>query len=273
MSLYKTLKYSAWLGWEMDSNWTDPFLFTLYSIVRPIAGTFLVVLMYWFAKAPMDLFALMFVSSVFYMYIFNVLFGVSWVIHEDREHYKVLKYIYISPSNIYLYLLGRAFSKTVITTIAVVVTLAFGVALLGVRITLADPLLFLLSFILGLNGIAAFGIIMAGISLLMARHNFFIGESLAGLFYLFCGVIFPLSVLPPWGQMIGKILPMTYWLEATRRSLLGFGDPSLAGLSDLYIFLLLSAFALGFLLISFFSFGLCARVSKKRGILDMTTWY
>jgi ABC-2 type transport system permease protein len=273
MSILKTIKYSAWLGWEMDSNWTDPFLFFLYSIVRPIAGTFLVVLMYWFIKAPEDLFSLMFIGSIFYMYIFNVLFGVSWVIQEDREHYKVLKYIFIAPSNIYLYLLGRALSKTIVTTIAVLITGVFGVAFLGVKISLTNPLLFLLTLALGLTGIAAFGIIMAGVSLLTARHNFFIGESLAGLFYFFCGVIFPLSVLPSWGQIIGKMLPMTYWLEATRRALLGFGDPSLSDMPDIKILILLVAFAIGFFFISILSFKFCSNLAKKKGILDMTTWY
>jgi ABC-2 type transport system permease protein len=273
MSIIKTFKSSAWLGWEMESNWANPFLFALYSIARPIAGIFLVVLMYWFIDAPENLFALMFVGSVFYMYIFNVLFGVSWVIQEDREHYKVLKYIFMAPSNIYFYLLGRAFSKTIITTFAVLITLLFGALVLNVNIIFDKPLFFLLSFILGIIGIAAFGIIMAGISLLLVRHNFYIGESLAGVFYLFCGVIFPLSVLPSWGQSLSKLLPMTYWLEATRRSLLGFGDSSLEGVTDLQIFRNLLMFGIGFLILSLISFKYCTDLAKKRGILDMTTWH
>ena len=27
---------AAWLGWQIESNWADPFLFAIYSIARPI---------------------------------------------------------------------------------------------------------------------------------------------------------------------------------------------------------------------------------------------
>ena len=36
MQLSETLrsfKVATWLGWQIESNWTDPFLFAVYSIV------------------------------------------------------------------------------------------------------------------------------------------------------------------------------------------------------------------------------------------------
>ena len=35
----RTLKYAAWLGWQMESNWTNPWLFAIYSIIKPISAT------------------------------------------------------------------------------------------------------------------------------------------------------------------------------------------------------------------------------------------
>src|SRR5207237_10793788 len=43
---WRTFKTAAWLGWEMDSNWTEPWLFVLYSVIKPVAGAFILVLMY-----------------------------------------------------------------------------------------------------------------------------------------------------------------------------------------------------------------------------------
>ena len=40
MQLSETLrsfKVATWLGWQIESNWTDPFLFAVYSVVRPLA--------------------------------------------------------------------------------------------------------------------------------------------------------------------------------------------------------------------------------------------
>jgi ABC-2 type transport system permease protein len=276
MDNWKTFRYAAWLGWQTESNWTDPFLFATYSVIRPIAVTLLVVLMYWFAgEKESPLFGLMFLGNTLYLYVFNVLFGVSHVIQEDREHYKVLKYLYISPSNLYVYLIGRGVSKFLITTVAVLITFAFGVAFLGVPVSLStlSPLPITASFVLGLSSLVAFGIVMAGVSLLVARHNFYIGESLAGIFYLFCGVLFPLSVLPPWGEALGRLIPITYWLEGTRRSLLGYGDPTLSALTDTEVLGILALSTLLLIVLSHLVFQGCVHRARERGILDRTTWY
>jgi len=37
---------AAWLGWQIESNWADPFLFAIYSIVRPLSSLLILVVMY-----------------------------------------------------------------------------------------------------------------------------------------------------------------------------------------------------------------------------------
>ncbi|MGB2825284.1 MAG: ABC transporter permease, partial [Thermoplasmata archaeon] len=86
----RLLKNSAWLGWQMEANWTDPFLFATYSIVKPIAGTLILVFMYLVitgGETANDFFSYMYVGNALYMFVAEVLFGVTWVIHDDREHY------------------------------------------------------------------------------------------------------------------------------------------------------------------------------------------
>jgi ABC-2 type transport system permease protein len=84
----RTLRFSTWLGWQMEANWTNPWLFLIYSVAKPIAGTLVLVFMYLvilggIATDPV-FFSYMFVGNAFYMYVAQVLFGVTWVIHEDR---------------------------------------------------------------------------------------------------------------------------------------------------------------------------------------------
>jgi ABC-2 type transport system permease protein len=272
---FSTFKFAAWLGWQADSNWTDPYLFSIYSIIRPIASIMLVVIMYWFVGAPSNIFYFMFVGSVFYMYVFNVMIGVSWIIHEDREHYQTLKYIYISPSNFYFYMLGRSVTRVLVTSIAVVITLIFGVLALGVQIDIYQinyPMFFLV-LIIGLIGIAAFGVALSGIALITARHTGRAQEALAGFFYLFSGVIFPIYVLPGWGQSLALALPTTYWLELVRRSMIGYGDPTLAAMGSDHIFLVLIISTLLFVLLSILIFKMGERIAKEKGMLDITTAY
>src|SRR3989449_5762979 len=73
--------------------------------------------------------------------------------------------------------------------------------------------------LLGLAVLLAIGICLGGISFLTAKHTHGLAEGIPGLFYVFCGVLFPLSILPSWGQAIGKAIPLTYWFDITRRLL------------------------------------------------------
>ena len=41
------LRTSAWLGWQIESNWADPFLFIVYSLLRPIATALILAGMFW----------------------------------------------------------------------------------------------------------------------------------------------------------------------------------------------------------------------------------
>ena len=34
----RSLKMATWLGWQIESNWTDPFLFGIYTIAKPVSG-------------------------------------------------------------------------------------------------------------------------------------------------------------------------------------------------------------------------------------------
>jgi lipooligosaccharide transport system permease protein len=49
--------------------------------------------------------------------------------------------------------------------------------------------------------------------------------------FLFCGVFFPLSSLPPWAQMLARYLPLTYAVQASRA--LMQGNPSVGTLLPL----------------------------------------
>src|SRR5690606_39374281 len=84
------------------------------------------------------LFPGMYVGNALFMYVGALMFGVSWVVIEDREYYRTLKYIYVTSSGIMWYLAGRAVAKFLVTTIAVVVLFIFGRAFLGVPVSPAS---------------------------------------------------------------------------------------------------------------------------------------
>lgn len=254
----------------------------VYSVAKPIAASLILVVMYSIIAAigggpDIGLFHYMFVSNAFFMYVGQVLFGVAQIVHDDREHFQTMKYIYISPSNYFSYMIGRSVSKMVITTFAVIITMAFGVFLLNVPLNIftINWLLFMAVMVIGIFCIMAFGLALAGLSFLTAKHQGGMNEGIAGLFYLFCGVVFPVSILPSWGMSFAKILPITYWLELVRRTLnLGVGmDSTLSGASTAYCMAILCLSTLIFSIVALAIFKVGDTVARQKGLIDMTTAY
>lgn len=284
MSELRTFKNAAWLGWEMEANWTDPFLFATYSIVKPIAGTLILVFMYLVithGETQTVFFSYMYVGNALYMYVAEVLFGVTWVIHDDREHYMTLKQVYIAPIKFTTYIFGRAAIKIAITSFGVLLTLVFGVFLLGVDINLGSVhwLIFGAALALGLLTLCIMGLALGGVTFLTAKHGQGINEGVAGIFYVLSGVIFPITILPDWAQQISMALPVTYWMEGVRRGLepsiisqLG-SQTGLEGLSDLQLMLALVVSAVVFLFVSLAIFKVADRAARRKGKVDWTSAY
>lgn len=277
----KVIKSAAWLGWQLESNWADPMVFAIVSIIRPLASLLIIIFMFRFAlgaAASADLLNFFFVGNTLYLFVYNVLFGISQVVFEDREHYEVIKYVYISPVNWYLYFIGRGFARLVVACISCAVSIAAGLAFLPLKcgMAAADIPLFALSFALGLAAVFFMGIIMCALTLVMARHGNMMSESISGIFFIACGVIYPISALPWWLQKISTAVPVSYWLEITRRIILGADrtiDPVWHGISTsgLMLRLGLSTAVLGAFSIVFFNY--MSALARSKGIIDRTTSY
>lgn len=272
----QTFRFAAWLGWQVESNWADPLLFAVYSLLKPLAAALILVVIYRIvgSETATALFPGMYVGNALFMYVGALMFGVSWVIIEDREYYQILKYIYVASAGILWYLAGRAVAKFLVTTVAVVVLLFFGRWFLGVPLHWAGINWGLLAvvFPLGLLTTIALGLILAGIMLLAARHGEGYAESVAGALYLLCGVVFPLDVLPTWLQAVGRALPLTYWVEGLRRALLeqSFGT-ALASYSDATLVSILAVSTAVSMVAAVLFYRSMDRVARRRGLMDQLT--
>lgn len=279
----RTMRQAAWLGWQLESNWTRPGLFLIYSVARPIAATLILVVMFLVVKQDVAndpaMFTYSYLGSVFFMFVAQVMMGSTQVIMEDREHYQTLRQIYIAPISLRVYIAGRAATKIVLTSLSVIISMIFGILVLGLPVDLAAANwpLFAAAMVIGLACILAIGTALAGVTLLTAKHSAGINEGVAGAFYLFCGTLFPLTVLPAWGQVVGMVIPLTYWLELVRRSLYPGGGmevvSGMGGISSTTMLLILFLSTLAFMVLSSLIMRLADRVARRSGKVDMTTSY
>ncbi|MBL8165645.1 MAG: ABC transporter permease [Anaerolineae bacterium] len=270
---------AAWLGWQIESNWADPFLFAVYSIARPVGSILILVMMYTVitnGATQEPIFAYIYLGNALYILVGQVISGVSWVIIDDREHYRTLRQLHTTPMNGYFYLMGRGVARMLVGLVSLVITIGFGVIAFRLPITLAGinwPL-FIASTVLGIISLATIGLIIGSITLMLARHFWSVGDAISGALYLFSGAIFPLDILPAVLRPVGFIFPVTYWLELARRALLGPSHPTfptLAAYSNEHLLLILAVISAVLVGFSGYIYNRALHLAKERGVFDMET--
>jgi len=267
------------IGWENESNWTWRPVYFLYAAIRPFA--LCLILYFLFRVSSQDpsvnpTFVSVYLGNAFFTIFMAVTGGIGWVIIEDREWFRIIRYVYIAPMNFILYILGRTLLILLVSIASLLIILAFGSGVLGIDFAPAgvDWAMLAVSFALGLASTIALGVILAGFVIITARHATLLAEGVGGAFLLLCGVIYPVDLLPAGLRAFAWGVPLTYWMEATRRALSrpAFGQ-TLAAWSDLQVMLALLAttamFAVGSLLV----YRLCLRFAKSRGKIDQVTHY
>ena len=279
--MWTSLRTAAWLGWQIESNWASPALFALYSIVKPLTSAAILVVMFGMVTQgnfASSAFSYMYIGNAFYMYVGAIMAGMAQSVVDDRERFRTLKSMYVAPVNIPMYLIGRGVARFFTTSLSVVITIGFGIAVLHLQVDPGDVRwpLFVAALCIGVAMLAMMGLVLASIVLTIAHGSWLVGEAVAGALYLFCGAVFPLDVLPAWLRPVGYILPVTYWLELVRRSLVGHVGhpyPSMAGISDGGLLTILVTLTLGLTILATVTFRRCDHIARERGLIDRTTNY
>lgn len=270
---WRSFRTAIGLGWAVEANWSDPLLFAVYTIAKPLAAAMILVVMFQVITQGQGTEFLQFliVGSALWNVVFGVMGGLVQSILEDRERYRMLKYVVVTPPSLFPFLLGRSLARVIVSFVAVALTLFVGVAFLGVD--LRPNLLYLIpATLLGVLAVIALGIFMAGWCLQLRQEAWHYPEAIAGAIYLISGAIFPIDILPAFLHPIAYASPTTWWLEASRRGLLDHGSPgTLGAVSDgmVMLYLLIStAIAVPLALVAWAWF---MRRARQAGLLDMVT--
>ena len=270
---WRTFRTAIGLGWAIESNWSDPFLFAVYTIAKPLAAALILVVMFQVITGGQgtEFLQFMIVGSALWNVVFGVISGMVQSILEDRERYRMMKYVVVTPTSLFPFLIGRSLARVLISMVAVVLTLLVGVVFLGIELR-PEPIYLTAASVLGLVAVMGLGIAMAGWCLQLRQEAWHYPEAIAGALYLVSGAIFPIDILPSILHPIAYAMPTTWWLEASRRGLLGHGSPGTMGdLSDgtVMLFLLVSTTVALPLALGLFAWFM--RRARQAGLLDMVT--
>jgi ABC-2 type transport system permease protein len=279
---------AARLGWQMEANWTDPVLFLIYSVAKPVASALILVVMLEVIGGPASraLRGFVVVGTALWALVISGIAGLAWSVLEDRERYRMLKYVYVSPSDFLVVVLGRGVARVGVGVMGTLITFAVGVVGLGVAFdpSRADWLLLLVVMAFGLISIVAIGVILAAICIQTRQESWSYPDAVAGALFLISGAVFPLAVLPLPVQAIAMVSPLTWWIAGVREALVPGGLSSIGGIGSFFARVTgaaapTSTETVGALMVTSALVTLAAvavfRVSERRardrGLLDRTT--
>lgn len=152
-------------------------------------------------------------------------------------------------------------ASTAVGIYAFATTIVFGRLAYGIPITVAHPLLFVISIPVAILAIGALGLLMASV-LVLYRYANSLASSTEYPVWLICGLLVPLSLLPSWTRPISWLLAPTWGIDALRAAALG--GPTLRYLG----FCLLAAAAYAAVAVLFLRY--FERLARKRATLALT---
>jgi ABC-2 type transport system permease protein len=166
---------------------------------------------------------------------------------QDARQNGTLEHLLVTQTSLPVILAGSILYPFVLLSLRTAIYLGWGAALFGFPLREANwlgALLVLLASILAFSGL---GIFSASYLLIFKRGNP-VNWALVGISSVVGGMMYPVSVLPAWLQLIARLVPVTYALEGMRAALLGHATlrelwPSLAALLIFAAILLPASFA------------------------------
>lgn len=276
------------LGWQTEANWTDPLLFFIYSVAKPVSSALIFVVMIEVigGASTREFRAFVVVGTALWALVISGIAGLAWSILDDRERYRMLKYVVVSPSDFLTVMLGRGVARIAVGAMGALITLIVGVLLLGVPFDAGRihwPLLVAV-MVGGLVTIVAVGIVLAAVCIQTRQEAWSYPEAAAGALFLLSGAVFPLIALPGAVQWLAFANPLAWWIEGVRLALFDAGVSGIGGAGSAFtaftgrlrpepyeIVVALLGTGAVVTLAAIVGFRVSLRRAKDRGLLDQTT--
>ncbi len=157
------------------------------------------------------------IGTIVWMWQNVVLWNVGFALREEQLR-GTLESNWLSPSWRFSLLLGNSAVQMVTMLIFIAVSLLEFSILYGVRFN-GEPLLVTLMFLVSIPSIYGLGFAFASVVITAREANAFV-FLVRGLVMIFCGITYPIAVLPGWMQGVAQFLPQTYIIYGFRQAML-----------------------------------------------------
>jgi ABC-2 type transport system permease protein len=200
------------------------------------------------------------IGTTVWMWQNIVLWDVGFSLRNEQMR-GTLESNWLSPTWRFSYLLGHTGPQVVSMLMFITITaIEFGL-LFGIRLN-GSPWMILLMMLAAIPSIYGLGFAFASLVITVKEANAFV-FLIRGLVMIFCGITFPISLLPDWMQSIARWLPQTYLIHGMRAA--AFSNAGIRELApDLIPLLLFGTF---WLVVGYFTFLWMERRARRTGAI------
>lgn len=206
-----------------------------------------------------DYIGFVFIGIVMWSWLNTVLWQVGATLRTEQRR-GTLESNWVTPASRLAIMFGSGLTNMISSLMTVAVSLIF--CKLVWHMDLAFSPLLGLVFLLSTAAIYGLGLIFASLVLLVRELNSAV-NFVRGMFMVFCGITYPISVMPHWMQTVAKGLPLTYSIRLIRE--IGLAGAGYKDVSD--SFWILFAFAVSLIAGGYMLFILMDRIASRKGIL------
>jgi ABC-2 type transport system permease protein len=200
------------------------------------------------------------VGTTVWMWVNTTLWNIGFALRSEQWR-GTLESNWLSPTSRFSFLIGTAPTHVLSMLVFVFFTVVEFGLFFGVRSN-GNLLTILVVILLALPSLYGIGFAFASLVLSAREANTFV-FLVRGLVMIFCGVTYPLAVMPVWMQSVARWLPPTIVINAARSAILS--GATLADLKpDLILLALYGVFWLTF---GYIAFVLVERRARRKGSL------
>ncbi|HKW78044.1 MAG TPA: ABC transporter permease [Candidatus Limnocylindria bacterium] len=165
-----------------------------------------------------DVAGFVFVGWALYMWLSIVLWGPGTSLRNEQIR-GTLEALFVTPASRLVILFGPPAAYLALAGFQFVVMVTAMRVLFGVELTLPAVARALVVILLTVPAMYGIGALFATLTLRSGEIGSVV-QFVRGFFSLFCGITYPIVVLPDWARAIAQVLPPTYFVADARAVLL-----------------------------------------------------
>jgi ABC-2 type transport system permease protein len=258
--------------WRLLRRYPSMFLgFLFWPIVLPLAYVFQAHGYAGDSQAALDAFArntgtaqvagFLFLGWAAYMWISMILWGPGTALRTEQIRGS-LEALFVTPVSRLVILFGPLVSQVVWAIWMFGIVGVVLVVLFGVPITPFDALRALGVILVAVPALYGLGALFAAVVLRFGEVSAMV-QGVRGVFTVFCGMTFPIAILPDWAHRVALTLPPTYLIGDLRSVLLG-SSSVISAIPDLAILL---GLGIAILVLAVLAFRSTERHARRGGSL------